>query len=280
MLSTKCFQAKAGQLNRQWYVIDAKDQVVGRLAAQIAPILMGKHRPTYTPHIDTGDYVIVVNVEKVVFTGDKWNQKVYQRYSGYPGGQKEEPAWRLHQRHPERILYEAIRRMMPKNKIGRHMLDKLKLVVGPDHTHQSQQPIPLDALNGRPTASGILIAPKPSPPKPKARKSREAEGRGNHRGPGRRCRPRPRPSPHRRPRLRPPSKPRPRPWPRPRRLSNRPRPRPTRAARARRSPRASEPAGRWCPGGRAACLDSMTDHPPNGPAATSVSPGISHPTPQ
>ena len=172
MLSTKCFQAKAGQLNRQWYVIDANDQVVGRLAAQIAPILMGKHRPTYTPHIDTGDYVIVVNVEKVVFTGDKWNQKVYQRYSGYPGGQKEEPAWRLHQRHPERILYEAIRRMMPKNKIGRHMLDKLKLVVGPDHTHQSQQPIPLDALDGRPTASGILIAPKPSPPKPKSRKTR------------------------------------------------------------------------------------------------------------
>lgn len=175
MLSTKCFQAKAGQINRQWYVIDAKDQVVGRLAAQIAPILMGKHRPTYTPHIDTGDYVVVVNVDKVVFTGDKWNQKVYQRYSGYPGGQKEIVAWRVFENHPERILFEAIRRMMPKNKIGRHMLDKLKLVVGPDHPHQAQQPITLDAMSGRPAAAGIQLAPKPSPPKPKARKPRGAK---------------------------------------------------------------------------------------------------------
>lgn len=170
MLSTKCFQAKAGQLKPQWYVIDAADQVVGRLAAQIAPILMGKHRPTYTPHIDTGDYVIVVNVEKVVFTGSKWQQKVYQRYSGYPGGQKEEPAWRVHQRHPERILYEAIRRMMPKNKIGRNMLSKLKLVVGSNHPHQAQQPIPLEPLVGRPAASGILLAP---PPRPKAKTKRK-----------------------------------------------------------------------------------------------------------
>ena len=118
----KCFQAKAHQLSPQWYVIDATDAVVGRLAAQIAPILMGKHRPTYTPHIDTGDYVIVTNVEKVVFTGNKWEQQVYQRYSGYPGGQREEVAWKLLERRPERILYEAVRRMMPKNKIGRHMM--------------------------------------------------------------------------------------------------------------------------------------------------------------
>lgn len=90
-----CYQAKTGELTRQWYVIDASDQVVGRLAAQIAPILMGKHRPTYTPHIDTGDYVIVTNVDKVVFTGNKWQEKSYQRDSGYPGGQRDEAAWKL-----------------------------------------------------------------------------------------------------------------------------------------------------------------------------------------
>lgn len=154
-----CFQAKAGQIAPQWYVIDATDMVVGRLAAQIAPILMGKHRPTYTAHIDTGDYVIVTNVDKVVFTGNKWTQKSYQRYSGHPGGQKEEQAFKLFQRRPARILELAIQRMMPKNKIGRHMMGKLKLVVGSNHEHQAQNPIPLEALSGRPTASGILLAP-------------------------------------------------------------------------------------------------------------------------
>jgi large subunit ribosomal protein L13 len=158
-----CYQAKAGELAKHWYVIDAEDMVVGRLAAQIAPILMGKHRPTYTPHIDTGDYVIVTNVEKVVFTGEKWRQKSYQRYSGYPGGQREEAAWKLLQRRPERILELAIQRMMPKNKIGRHMLDKLKLYVGPNHPHQAQQPIPLEPLSGRPTPAGAVYVPEPSP---------------------------------------------------------------------------------------------------------------------
>ena len=145
-----CYQAKAGELAKQWYLIDAENMVVGRLAAQIAPILMGKHRPTYTPHIDTGDYVIVTNVDKVVFTGNKWRQKFYQRYSGYPGGQRDEAAWKLFERHPERILELAIQRMMPKNKIGRHMMAKLKLFVGPNHPHQAQCPIPLEALSGRP----------------------------------------------------------------------------------------------------------------------------------
>ncbi len=166
-----CFQAKTGQIAPQWYVIDATDQVVGRLAAQIAPILMGKHRPTYTPHVDTGDYVIVTNVDKVVFTGKKWEQKVYQRYSGYPGGQKEEAAWKLFRRHPDRILHEAIRRMMPKSKLGRHMMDKLKLYAGATHPHQAQQPIPLEPKAGRPAASGILLAPERvvNPPRRKRR---------------------------------------------------------------------------------------------------------------
>ena len=167
-----CFQAKAGQIAPQWYVIDATDIVVGRLAAQIAPILMGKHRPTYTAHIDTGDYVIVTNVDKVVFTGNKWTQKFYQRYSGHPGGQKDEQAFKLFQRRPARILELAIQRMMPKNKIGRHMMSKLKLVVGSAHDHQAQSPIPLEALAGRPSASGILIASPQvvNPPKSKAKK--------------------------------------------------------------------------------------------------------------
>jgi len=158
-----CYQAKAGELAKHWYVIDAEGMVVGRLAAQIAPILMGKHRPTYTPHIDTGDYVIVTNVDKVVFTGEKWRQKSYQRYSGYPGGQREEAAWKLFERRPERILELAIQRMMPKNKIGRHMLDKLKLYVGPNHPHQAQQPIPLEPLSGRPTPTGAVYVPEPAP---------------------------------------------------------------------------------------------------------------------
>jgi large subunit ribosomal protein L13 len=158
-----CYQAKAGELAKHWYVIDADGMVVGRLAAQIAPILMGKHRPTYTPHIDTGDYVIVTNVDKVVFTGQKWRQKSYQRYSGYPGGQRDEAAWKLFERRPERILELAIQRMMPKNKIARHMLDKLKLYVGPNHPHQAQQPIPLEPLSGRPAPAGAVYLPEPAP---------------------------------------------------------------------------------------------------------------------
>src|SRR5947209_948353 len=158
-----CYQAKAGELAKQWYVIDATNMVVGRLAAQIAPILMGKHRPTYTPHIDTGDFVIVTNVDKVVFTGNKWQQKSYQRYSGHPGGQKEEVAWKLFKRRPERILQLAVQRMMPKNKLGRHMLSKLKLYAGPRHPHQAQMPVPLEPLSGRPAPAGMILAATRTP---------------------------------------------------------------------------------------------------------------------
>ena len=168
-----CYQAKAGELAKQWYVIDANEAVVGRLAAQIAPILMGKHRPTYTAYIDTGDYVIVTNVDKVVFTGNKWQQKFYQRYSGHPGGQKDEQAWKLFQRHPDRILKLAIQRMMPKNKIGRHMMAKLKLYSGTVHEHQAQAPVPLEAIHGRPSAAGAIYAPKATPKAtPKGNRSR------------------------------------------------------------------------------------------------------------
>src|SRR5262245_59186240 len=169
-----CYQAKAGELAKQWYVIDATDMVVGRLAAQIAPILMGKHRPTYTPHVDTGDYVIVTNVDKVVFTGNKWQQKSYQRYTGHPGGQKDEVAWKLFQRRPERILQLAVQRMMPKNKIGRHMLSKLKLYVGAQHPHQAQAPMPLEAISGRPSPAGALYVPEPAPKAPRAGRPKAA----------------------------------------------------------------------------------------------------------
>jgi large subunit ribosomal protein L13 len=176
-----CYQAKAGELAKHWYLIDAEGLVVGRLAAFIAPILMGKHRPTYTPHIDTGDYVVVTNVDKVVFTGQKWRQKTYQTYSGYPGGQRDVAAWKLFERRPERILELAIGRMMPKNKIGRHMMAKLKLYVGPDHPHQAQCPIPLEPLSGRPVASGAVYAMPAVPkangtPKPEQAARAAAEG--------------------------------------------------------------------------------------------------------
>jgi large subunit ribosomal protein L13 len=135
--------AKPGEVVQQWCVVDGSDKIVGRLASDIAVILMGKHRPTYTPHVDTGDYVIVVNAEKVVFTGKKWEQKTYTWYTGYPG-QKSETAKRRLERRPELILREAVRRMLPKNKLARKMLAKLKVFAGPEHPHQAQQPQPIE----------------------------------------------------------------------------------------------------------------------------------------
>jgi large subunit ribosomal protein L13 len=134
------FMAKPGQLPRRWFVIDATGQVVGRLAVQIATILRGKHRPEYTPHIDTGDFVIVVNAEKVRFTGKKMETKTYQSYTHFPGGFKQVRARDVIQKHPERILREAVRRMVPRNRLGRQQMTKLKIYAGPYHPHQAQQP--------------------------------------------------------------------------------------------------------------------------------------------
>jgi large subunit ribosomal protein L13 len=119
--------------------VDATDRLVGRLASEIAVLLMGKHRPTYTPHVDTGDFVVVTNVEKVAFSGRKWEQKQYTWYTGHPGLRSESAAAR-HAKKPERILRDAVRRMLPKNKLANKMLAKLKLYRGPDHPHQAQQP--------------------------------------------------------------------------------------------------------------------------------------------
>ncbi len=131
--------AKTGQVEQKWIHVDATDLIVGRLASDIATILMGKHRPIYTPHVDCGDFVIVTNVEKVAFSGNKWRDKTYTWYTGYPG-QRSVSAEKRHEKKPEMILHEAVRRMLPKNKLGRKMLSKLKLFVGPDHPHQAQNP--------------------------------------------------------------------------------------------------------------------------------------------
>ncbi|HVS39588.1 MAG TPA: 50S ribosomal protein L13 [Gemmataceae bacterium] len=134
------FMAKPGQAPQRWFVIDATDQVVGRLAVQIAVILRGKHRPEYTPHIDTGEYIIVVNASKLRFTGTKLQTKTYHWYTRYPGGQKTALARDWMEKHPERILEAAVRRMVPRTKLGRKQMTKLKIYAGPEHHHQAQQP--------------------------------------------------------------------------------------------------------------------------------------------
>lgn len=142
-MSTKTYVAKPGEIKQQWWLVDATDKVVGRLASDIAVRLMGKHRPTYTPHVDTGDFVVVINADKVRFTGNKWEQKRYTWTTGYPGLKSETAADRL-QKQPEKILEEAVRRMLPKNKLAVKMLSKLKVYTGDQHPHQAQNPQPAE----------------------------------------------------------------------------------------------------------------------------------------
>lgn len=143
----KTYMAKkedAGRtFERRWYVVDAAGQPLGRLASKIAKILQGKHKPTYTPHFDVGDYVVVINAAKIKLTGDKEDTKVYYRHSGYIGNLKEIPYRELLAKHPELPLKLAVRRMLPKNELGRRMLRKLKVYPGPEHPHQAQTPLPL-----------------------------------------------------------------------------------------------------------------------------------------
>ncbi len=140
----KTSSAKPHEIERKWFVIDAQGQTLGRLATRVATVLRGKHKPIYTPHIDCGDYVIVVNAEKINVTGQKLDQKMYYRHSGYPGGLKQVTLRRQLQTHPERVIEAAVRGMLPKNRLGRKMFRKLKVYDGPDHPHQAQQPEPLD----------------------------------------------------------------------------------------------------------------------------------------
>jgi len=123
-----------------WYVVDASTEVLGRMAARVAQILQGKHKPTYTPHADVGDFVVVVNARDVGVTGRKAEQKVYRHHTGYPGGQAEQSFQRMRERHPEDIVRLAVRRMMPKTTLGRHMLRKLKVYAGKEHPHHAQKP--------------------------------------------------------------------------------------------------------------------------------------------
>jgi len=134
------FMAKKEEVDRQWYVIDATGKPLGRLASRVATLLRGKHKAIYTPHVDTGDHVIVVNAEKVVLTGKKLEQKIYYRHSGYPGGLKTMNYKRFMEKSPERVIEKAVRGMLPHNTLGRQMIKKLKVYKGSTHPHQSQQP--------------------------------------------------------------------------------------------------------------------------------------------
>jgi large subunit ribosomal protein L13 len=137
------YMAKPNEVERTWYVVDAKDQVLGRMAARVAMILSGKHKPTYTPGVDTGDYVIIINADKVRVTGKKRENKLYYRHSLYPGGLKVETFSQLLARKPERVIELAVKRMLPKNRLGRKMFKKMKVYSGSEHPHQAQKPQPL-----------------------------------------------------------------------------------------------------------------------------------------
>jgi len=136
----KTFVAKEEDVAKKWYVVDAKDKVLGRLATQIAMRLRGKHKPIFTPHADTGDFVVVLNADKVALTGKKWGKKIYYHHTGYVGGLKEITAEKLLEKKPEDLLRFAVKGMLPKNSLGRRQLKKLKIYVGTDHPHEAQQP--------------------------------------------------------------------------------------------------------------------------------------------
>ena len=136
----KTYYAKPHEVEREWFLIDAEDQVLGRVATKAATILKGKHKPQYTPHVDTGDFVVIVNADKIRVTGAKGSDKVYSRHSGFPGGLKQETFEEAMAKHPERVIEHAVKGMLPKNTLGRAMGKKLKVYVGTDHPHTAQQP--------------------------------------------------------------------------------------------------------------------------------------------
>lgn len=139
-MSTKTYVPKASQLSHDWYVMDAEGKTLGRVATAAATLLRGKHKPDFTPFLKTGDFVVVVNAEKVCLTGKKETDKVYYRHTGHPGGLRKETAREVREKHPERLVQRAVAGMLPKNKLGRQLKTRLKVYVGPDHPHQAQQP--------------------------------------------------------------------------------------------------------------------------------------------
>jgi large subunit ribosomal protein L13 len=140
----KTFVAKEQEIEKKWYLVDAEDRILGRLATQIAVRLRGKHKPIFTPHADTGDFIVVINAEKIALKGSKLDQKYYYHHSGYMGGLKKTPARRLLEKKPEELLRIAVKGMLPKNSLGRRQLKKLKIYTGPDHPHQAQEPEKLE----------------------------------------------------------------------------------------------------------------------------------------
>ncbi len=136
--------AKPAQVQRNWYLVDATDKALGRMASEIAGRLKGKHKPIYTPHVDTGDYIVVINAEKVRVTGSKMEDKMYHRYTGYVGGLKSMSLKEMKAKHPERVIEKAVKGMLPKNPLGRAMFRKLKVYAGSEHKHVAQQPQPLE----------------------------------------------------------------------------------------------------------------------------------------
>jgi large subunit ribosomal protein L13 len=141
----KTFVAKEHEIQKNWHLIDASDKVLGRLATEIATILRGKNKPIFTPHMDAGDYVVVVNAERVVLTGNKLEKKAYYRHSGYVGGLKKTTAKEMLEKKPENLIKLAVKGMLPKTSLGRRQLTKLKVYTGPDHPHQAQQPVKLES---------------------------------------------------------------------------------------------------------------------------------------
>ncbi len=139
----RTYTPKASEIEREWLIVDATDVPLGRLASQVAHVLRGKHKPTFAPHMDGGDHVIVINAEKVAATGSKETQKMYYRHSGYPGGLREMNLAEMRTKFPDRIIENAVKGMLPKNKLGRQMASKLKVYAGPDHPHAAQQPSPM-----------------------------------------------------------------------------------------------------------------------------------------
>jgi large subunit ribosomal protein L13 len=176
-VNTKTYSARPGDVGRTWFVVDATDQVLGRLATRVATVLRGKHKPPFTPHLDVGDFVVVVNAGKVKLTGNKLDKKLFRRHSGYPGGLKEIPYRRLLETHPERAIERAVWGMLPKGRLGRQLKGKLKVYPGPDHPHGSQQPEPLPLEGPIP----VHVEPEPkrtrNPGKVKAEEAKRAKAK-------------------------------------------------------------------------------------------------------
>jgi len=157
-MNPKTYSAKRDDLQPRWYIIDAENQILGRLATQAATILRGKHKPTFTPHMNCGDFVIVVNAAKIAVTGNRLDQKIYYRHSQYPGGLKQETLRQVLAKHPERAIERAVKGMLPHNRLGADIRGRLKVYAGPDHPHQAQQPIPWEL----PTADDVLARQEPA----------------------------------------------------------------------------------------------------------------------